>query len=51
MRIWQALPIALMLFTASWFIYTNPEFVESVIDSTTNDSEEATPVSLIVQFQ
>jgi M6 family metalloprotease-like protein len=40
-----------MLFTASWFIYTNPEFVESVIDSTTNDSEEATPVSLIVQSE
>ena len=39
MRIWIALPIALMLFGASWFAYTNPDIVESVIDSSNNDSE------------
>ncbi len=50
MRIWQALPIALMLFTASWFVYANSELVESVIDGT-NDTEEDFPDSLIIQSE
>jgi len=51
MRIWIALPIALMLFGASWFAYTNPEIVESVIDSSNNDSENELVSALKVQTE
>ena len=40
MRIWIALPIATILFASSWFVYFNPEIVDTVIDNTNDDDEE-----------
>ena len=40
MRIWIALPIATILFASSWFVYFNPEIVDTVIENTNDDEEE-----------
>jgi len=49
MRIWVALPIAMMLFISSWYVYVNPEIIESVIENSTGDVEEEEKMAL--QFQ
>ena len=40
MRIWIALPIAMILFISSWFVYFNPEIVDTVIENTNNVDDE-----------
>ncbi len=49
MRIWIALPIAMMLFVSSWYVYVNPEIIESVIENSNDDEEEEGKKSLQVQ--
>ena len=49
MRIWIAVPIAMMLFFSSWYAYTNPELIESVIENSSDVSNDDEIVALNVQ--
>jgi len=51
MRIWIALPIAMMLFVSSWYVYVNPDIVESVIENSNDDVNGEEKTSLKVQLE
>ncbi len=49
MRVWIALPIAMILFITSWFVYFNPDFVDDVIENSTNGDDSDESYTLNVQ--
>ncbi len=49
MRVWISIPIAIVLFTSSWYVYSNPDLVEDVIENVNNQSEDNNYIPLNFQ--
>jgi len=51
MRVWIALPIAIILFSSSWYVFQNPNLVEDVIENVSEDSQHDEIMALNVQLE